>query len=96
MTWLTPSIIATAAGTVLLSFVYFYLYILDREKYLVIWAVSWSVYFVRFVFMLGIVAAPENKILLIGNQISSLLSGIILLWGTYQFIDRKFPKTWTI
>lgn len=96
MPWLTPSIIATAAGTALLSFVYYHLYFLDRKKYLGIWAVSWSVYFVRFVFMLGMVTTPKNEILLIGNQLSSLLSGIILLWGTYQFIDRKFPKIWLV
>jgi two-component system, cell cycle sensor histidine kinase and response regulator CckA len=96
MPWLPPSIIATAAGTALLAFVFCYLYYLDRKKYLAVWAVSWSVYFVRFIFEYVKISAPQNDIILIGSQLSSLFSGIILLWGTYQFIDRKFPRFWLV
>ena len=52
MSWLAPSVIATMAGTALLTFTYYYLYAQDRKKYLGIWAVSWSIYFTRFIFML--------------------------------------------
>ena len=94
MSWLLPSVIPTAAGTALLSFVYCYLYFIDRKKYLAIWALSWFVYFTRFMFMLGLITDQRNEILLIGNQSACLLSGIILLWGTYQFIEKPFPKAW--
>lgn len=94
MPWLTPSLIATASGTALLVFVYFYLYFIDRKQFLLIWAVSWSVYFIRFIFELCLVMNPGKDALLIGNQISSLMSGIILLWGTYRFLEKGFPKFW--
>ena len=94
MDWLTPSIIATLAGTALLSLTYFYLYFYDRKKYLLVWALSWGIYFTRYVFMLFIVSGYENSFFLIANQTASLLSGIILLWGTYLFIEKKFPKVW--
>jgi signal transduction histidine kinase/CheY-like chemotaxis protein len=94
MSWLLPSVIATAAGTALLSFVYCYLYFIDRKKYLAIWALSWFVYFTRYIFLLGMITDQRNEMLLIGNQLACLLSGVILLWGTYRFIEKPFPKTW--
>ena len=94
MTWLATAVIATMADTAILAFIYYYLYLQDRKKYLGIWAIGWSIYFVRFIFMLGMVTARENSFLLIGNQICSLISGFFLLWGTYEFIDKKFPVIW--
>lgn len=94
MPWLVPSIIATAAGTALLTFVYYYLYFLDRKNYLRIWAISWAVYFLRFVFDIVMLITFQNQILQIGNQLASLFSGIIMLWGTYEFMNKRFPKTW--
>ncbi len=96
MPWLTPSIIATMSGTALLSFVYAYLYIKDRKSYLALWAVSWSVYFIRFIFMLWMVLVGNAPVFLIGNQIASLLSGVILLWGAYRFLDKRFPRAWGV
>ena len=49
MTWLMPSAIATMAGTALLALMFYYLYFVDRNEYLVIWAISWTVYFIRFI-----------------------------------------------
>ncbi len=94
MTWLAPAVIATMADTAIMAFIYYYLYLQDRRKYLGIWAIGWSLYFVRFIFMLGIVTARENSFLLIGNQVCSLISGFFLLWGTHEFIDKKFPAIW--
>ena len=94
MSWLVPSVIATMSGTALLSFIYFYLYFQDRKKYLAIWALSWSIYFTRYVFMLLIISGQQNAIFLIANQTTSLLSGILLLWGAYIFMDKEFPRVW--
>ncbi len=94
MSWLLPSVIATMSGTALLSFLYFYLYMQDRKKYLAVWALSWSIYFTRYVFMLWIISGGQNAILLLANQSASLLSGIMLLWGAYLFMDKKFPRVW--
>ena len=94
MPWLVPSVIATMAGTVILAITYYYLYLQDRKSYLAIWTMSWSVYFFRFIFMLWMIIGHKNSILLISNQISSLISSMLLLWGTYHFIDKKFSRLW--
>ncbi len=94
MSWLFPSVIATMIGTILLSSTYFYLYLLDRKKYLGIWTISWTVYISRFIFMLFLIKGYKSHVFLIGNQVATLVSGIILLWGTYCYIDKKFPKVW--
>ncbi len=94
MEWLIPSIIAAAVGTLLLALVYFYLYVADRKSYLAIWGVSWAVYFLRFAFMLGLETLPDCNTCLIGNQMASLVSGVLLLWGTYRFVGKKEPGAW--
>nr|WP_319394712.1 PAS domain-containing protein [uncultured Desulfobacter sp.] len=94
MNWLFPSVIATMIGTILLSLTYFYLYLTDHKKYLGIWTISWAIYTTRFIFMLFLIQGYKSPIFLIGNQITTLISGIIFLWGTYCYIDKKFPKTW--
>lgn len=94
MTWLFPSVIATMIGTILLSFTYFYLYLTDHKKYLGIWTISWAIYATRFIFMLFLIKGYNSPLFLIGNQITTLVSGLILLWGTYCFINKRFPKIW--
>ena len=94
MTWLIPSITAKAFGTALLSFVYYYLYIIDHQKYLIIWTVSWSVYCIRFIFLFWMIMVPGSEIMLIGDQLASFFSGVLLLWGTYAFVGKKLPRIW--
>lgn len=94
MTWLFPSAVATMMGTLLLVLLYFYLYLQDHNRYMLIWSASWSVYLIRFIFMLAIIAGNDSPVLLIGNQFSSLISGVLLLWGTYLYINKKMPRFW--
>ena len=94
MSWLSPSVIATMIGTILLSFTYYYLYLIDHKKYLGIWTISWAIYTTRFIFMLCFIEGYKSPFFLIGNQISTLVSGIMLLWGTYCYSNKKFPKVW--
>ncbi len=95
MTWLIPSVTAIMTGTFFLIFIYCYLYLQDRKKYLILWAAGWVVYLLRFVFMLFMItAAHKNSFFLIGSQLCSLTSGVFLLWGTYNFMDKKFSRIW--
>lgn len=93
MAWLIPSVIATMSGTAILSFCYFYLYSIEKKNYLKIWALSWTIYFTRFVFLLFMLLWQKSPILLIGNQLASLVSGILLLYGAYLFLEKKFPPS---
>ncbi|WP_020585504.1 PAS domain S-box protein [Desulfobacter curvatus] len=94
MSWLLPSVIATMIGTILLLFTYFYLYLIDNKKYLGIWTISWAIYTTRFVFMLCFIKGYISPFFLIANQLSTLVSGIMLLWGTYCYSNKKFPTVW--
>ncbi|MDA8133624.1 MAG: PAS domain S-box protein [Desulfobacteraceae bacterium] len=93
MPWLIPSVIATAAGTAILAACYTYVYFLDRQKYLKIWAIAWGIYLFRYAFLLMMLVRQKNAFLLMGNQTASLLSGVLLLYGSYLFIGRPFPRS---
>jgi PAS domain S-box-containing protein len=80
------------AGTAILAFCYYYLFLQDQKKYLKVWSISWALYFLRFVFMLAFLLWEKDPLFLIGNQVASLVSGVLLLYGSYLFIERIFPR----
>jgi two-component system, cell cycle sensor histidine kinase and response regulator CckA len=95
MNWLFPSIVATLMGTIILASTYYFLYRSDKKTYLAIWALAWCIYAARFFLMLLYLASGPGllkSILLLSNQLFSLGSGVVLLWGTYAFLNRKFPR----
>lgn len=95
MNWLTPSIIATFIATLILATTYSYLYYIDRKKYLYVWAASWFIYSTRYIFMYLIVThtfSDLKPVFLISNQLSSLGSGVVLLYGTHIFIGKQMSK----
>ncbi len=97
VSWLFPSIIASLAGGLILCLTYFALFYQDREKALFIWATGWALYSVRFVFMLFLLlpgAKGLDSLFLIANQLSALFSGVIILWGTHVFVNRKISRIW--
>jgi PAS domain S-box-containing protein len=95
MDWLIPSIIATLASSVLLATAYGYLYYKDRHRAMGIWLLAWSVYALRFVFMLAVARAETpDPLMLAGNQLCVLVSGYLLMRGTYEYIGRPTPLAW--
>lgn len=94
MNWLIPAIIACITGTVIVTLVYAYLYIQDRERYLGIWAGSFFAYTLRMVTELPPVNGLNHPALLAVNQIMTLLSCLLLLWGTFVFAGLKIPRLW--
>ncbi|HSO18390.1 MAG TPA: PAS domain S-box protein, partial [Desulfosarcina sp.] len=97
MAWLFPSVVATMVGTFILAATFLFLYRSDRQPFLKIWAWAWCLYALRFACMLGYLSLEAAKpVLLIGNQLAALWSGIALLWGTYRFIGRTFPRNWSV
>ncbi len=94
MTWLTPAIIACITGTVIVSLVYFYLYLQDRERYLGIWTCSFFFYTLRMVTELLQANVLDHPALLAVNQIMTLLSCVLLLWGSLVFAGLKMSRLW--
>ena len=95
MQWLTPSIIATLVGTILLAGVYFYLYYTYRHDYLLIWLWAWGLYGSRFVFELIGISSLSILVTIVTHSVT-LLSGILLLWGTFRFTGRPFSHVWIV
>lgn len=94
MSWLMPSEIATIACTSVLILVYLFLFHQYRQKYLAIWTWGWFIFLLRYVFELWILLVQKPAILTIANQICSLTSGLLLLWGTYIFLNKTMPRAW--
>jgi len=97
MDWLFPSIVATLIGTIVLATTYGFLYRSEKKPYLAIWTLAWCVYAARFVFMLWYVSIGpgfSKTVSLIGNQLSALASGMLIIYGTYLFLNRRFQPLW--
>ncbi len=94
MTWLLPALAATITTSIVLAFVNLYLYYQDRERYLFIWGASWLTYSLRFIIHLLIVMQYLPKWMVTIQQAVSIISGLLLVWGTYIFLNKEFPKLW--
>jgi two-component system, cell cycle sensor histidine kinase and response regulator CckA len=87
---------ATLLGTVVLAATFAFLYRIERQRFIKIWAISWAVYALRFVFDLLPWFGWNTPLLLVGNQVATLVSGLLLLCGTILFMGRRSPRllTW--
>jgi PAS domain S-box-containing protein len=95
MNTLTASIVFALINTIILVIIYYYLYRQYGERALKVWTVSWLVYSLRFVVMLLAQKFGDHYSLLMAHQASSLISGILLLYGVYLYSDMKMPGYWT-
>lgn len=77
-----------------LSLVYFYLYHEYREKYMGIWCVSWLLVSGRITLDLFRFMGYNSVPLLLLNQLTSITSVVLLLVGSYAFINKKLPVSW--
>ena len=96
MNWLMPAAVASLTGTLLLSLVYFYLYIQDRQRYLVIWCASWALYSIRFCFLILVFLFGKNNVFDLGYYEFNLLGGPLLVWGVSMFLGRDMSKVWLL
>ncbi len=92
--WLLPALVAVLSSTGVLVAVYLYLYLQEKKDFLLIWTGAWAVYALRYLFALLLAAWGGGAALLAANQLAALLSGLLLLWGTYRFLERGFPRLW--
>ncbi|SKC37629.1 PAS domain S-box-containing protein/diguanylate cyclase (GGDEF) domain-containing protein [Maledivibacter halophilus] len=92
MEWLIPSIISSLYGTSVLILIYTYLYKKQKNTYLLIWSLSWILYFLRFFFMLLFSLGYKLKIFVIGYYVFTLFSGLLLIIGLFIFLKQKIPS----
>jgi PAS domain S-box-containing protein len=96
MNWLMPALITTFISSLVVFFIFHYLYRQERYQYLAVWSASWGLYCLRYAFeILGVLWGPPSFFLIL-NQLTSLWAGSLLLWGTYLFSSRKLPVLWWV
>lgn len=96
MEWLPPALLAAFSNALILGLAYWYMFSIDRKDYLNNWAFAWLLYSFRFICQLLTFFWQTSSVLLIVQQTVSLFSGLLLIWGTYQFIGKKMPGVWPI
>ena len=95
MEWITPSVIATLASSLLLAAVFFFLHSQYKENFMRTWAWSWVLYSTRFVFTLAMLHANKSAAFAAGEQLAGVVSSLLLIWGAYQFNHKQLPLVWT-
>jgi PAS domain S-box-containing protein len=94
MYWQLPVLIAISTGSAILAFVYIFLYLQDRKLYIGIWAAAWAVFTLRFIFLIGVLGAPDVLLLNAGHYLCLITSNLLLLWGMMVFLNKPFSRWW--
>ena len=89
---ISHAIIAMVSNSLLLSLVYFYIFMQNRRSYIALWGFSWAAYSFSFIFHLF----PDANLIdqTMQKQLFHLLSSLLLLFGTYSFLGKRTPRYW--
>ncbi len=90
------SLIAAAVGTIILFYIFWYFSTIEKKRYLKIWALSWGIYLLRTIFRVAVLVWGHQPIIILLSQSVALISGLLLLLGTYEFLGKKVPKWWVV
>ena len=82
------SVTMLAINAIMYSLYYFYIFVLNRNRYLAYWGFGWIAYSLGYLFVLS---TSEETLSLIFKYSFSLFSSILLLIGTYSFVEKKIP-----
>ncbi len=94
MTWLQPALLTTAVVSFAVAIIYYYFYRQENERALVVWSVSWLVYSLRFFSQLGMLLGMLPPFFVVVQQVVSLISAILFIWGTCLFLEKRFSPVW--
>jgi diguanylate cyclase (GGDEF)-like protein/PAS domain S-box-containing protein len=92
MSLVMPSLGATFLATIVLTIVYWYIYSQYRERYMYFWILAWFLYSIRLVFDFLMLIWPDQMLLLITQQTTNLISGLLFVWGTYVFVGKPMSR----
>jgi len=94
MDWLVPALDATLAASLVLTLAYWYVYKVEKQRFLGIWTAAWAAALLRYAFMLIAQYLEHRALLLTLSQWFSLANAMLLLWGVYVYKGRRFPWSW--
>ncbi len=92
MDWLLPSVLSVATASLILVFVYSYLYFIEKKRFLLLWTFAWSSNCLRFVFLILIIINSRSPFLFFFNQFFSYITAVFLYLGTYSFLEKEIKK----
>ena len=94
MTLIDTSLLATISGTIAVLLVYIYLYVQYKESFIGLWILSWLIHLIRSIFFKMPTFAGAGVEFQISFQILSILSSLLLVWGTNKFINKRVSRLW--
>lgn len=94
MTFIDTSLLATISGTIVVLFVYVYLYVQYKEPFIGLWILSWLIHLVRIIcFKMPFIREAGLEVQII-FEFLSVLSSLLLVWGSNRFISKDVNKLW--
>ncbi len=95
MDFIYLSVMGSLIGTIAIVLVSIYLYVLYRERYMGIWAVSWLVFFTRYATLdSGLLPWKQSTLGLTIYQLLTFIAVFMIVWSTYNFVNRPLNKWW--
>lgn len=95
MSYLEMSNLVVLIGLTLTIPIYAYLYVIYRERFLGIWTMAWIIFFIRVsLFDSGMIDWNGSVLGSLCYQTLYIIAGFLLIFGTYNFINRSLGKYW--
>ena len=92
-----PSLLASVFSTTILTFVYILIYFLEKKSFIKVWSLAWYCCLIRYILLLSANNPVDNSIINLVTNSLFLLSGLLMLLGTFDFLNRKLePKFHTL
>lgn len=92
--YLSSLIIAFIVLTLLMSFVYFYMFAKSQEWFVRYWGFSWVAYSFSLLFLILFISV-QTLPLLEFRKIFDMMNILFLLYGAYAFMHTSIPSYWT-
>ncbi len=94
MSWFIPSEIAQIVLSAVLAMVFLYLYLQDRQRFILFWSLGWAIWSAKYIFEILIFRGCEYVSLLTANLICWQYGALFLSCGTLVFIQKNIPAFW--
>lgn len=99
MNSLIPTGVSSLLCVTVVIFSYFFFYLENKKKFFAILTAAWSLYVLRLIFLflsLIVSLTRYDYFLSLLGQLINLINSILILKGTYYFLDKKFSNRWII
>lgn len=94
MQYSSPSLLILFILTMLISVMYFFVFLRNQEKYISYWTLSWFTYSVSLLFIIFFLKNTDMTILLAIRKVLDLFNIVFLLFGIYSFMNIRVPNHW--